>query len=227
MAITEATPSPLEFEVTPLRKARHKAWLGRYIRKIGDLWEEQGVDIKCYAARQRLRDIKKSMMVPEREEWMHPGLAVAMIAMWGSVDTLVSSDNLEYRDAIRSLSSLTISERKRVVAHAMGIQPAIASRMYSTRNEGLQGATTLYRHYDAAGTLLYVGIAGDFEERSYWHSRNSKWYVDVCSSTIEWFNTRAEALRAESRAIKSEEPVFNIAGARERQLSPIPTPAPR
>lgn len=212
---TETVANPLEFETTPLRRQRHETWVKGYARKMGELWEMEGADLKDPDIRQQLQDIRETMMVPELEQWMSASMAVATLNARHVLDMSDSSDNLRYRNALRTLCSLTISEKKKVVAQAMGILPIIASRMYSLPSEDLKGATSVYRHFDSAGTLLYVGIAADLDSRNYWHRRNSKWFISVSRTTLEWFNTRVEALKAETRAIKTEEPVFNVASASE------------
>ena len=66
--------------------------------------------------------------------------------------------------------------------------------------------TQLYRHYDADNVLLYVGIANDAATRLKRHS----WRKAVARSEITVFKTRAEALAAESKAILTECPKFNV-----------------
>lgn len=69
------------------------------------------------------------------------------------------------------------------------------------------GKTALYRLYDRDGTLLYVGITHDLQERWRSHARNQIWWLDVARKEHVWFNTRAEAETAEKRAILSEDPL--------------------
>ena len=81
----------------------------------------------------------------------------------------------------------------------------------------------LYRHVDAAGVLLYVGISVGLRERTDDHARSSEWAAWVVESRAEWFPNRDEALRAEREAIEREAPIFNViharAGAAERRLA--------
>jgi predicted GIY-YIG superfamily endonuclease len=79
--------------------------------------------------------------------------------------------------------------------------------------------TTLYRFYDAAGRLLYVGIAGNPGRRFNEHSRDKAWWSQVARSSMEHFATREEALWAEEVAIKVEQPAYNVVHNRSpRQL---------
>lgn len=71
---------------------------------------------------------------------------------------------------------------------------------------------TLYRFFDSEGRLLYVGISKFFEARLKQHYRNSSWFFDSHSVTLEHFETRAQVEAAESLAIQTESPLHNKAG---------------
>lgn len=71
---------------------------------------------------------------------------------------------------------------------------------------------TLYRFFDSEGRLLYVGISKFFEARLKQHYRNSSWFFDSHSVTLEHFETREQVEHAESIAIKTESPMHNKAG---------------
>ena len=73
--------------------------------------------------------------------------------------------------------------------------------------------TALYRLYDAADRLLYVGITHDLEQRWVGHrySPTSTWWPEVHRKAIEWHPTRQAADVAETAAIASEKPLHNKA----------------
>ena len=75
--------------------------------------------------------------------------------------------------------------------------------------------TSLYRHFAADGTLLYVGISLSWPARTKAHAHNSRWFERVARVEIEHFATREAALIAEREAIKREKPRFNIVHNRE------------
>lgn len=75
--------------------------------------------------------------------------------------------------------------------------------------------TSLYRHFDSDGALLYVGISMSWPARTKQHVHGSRWFDQVAKVEIERFSTRAAALEAERQAIKSEKPKFNIVHNRE------------
>lgn len=74
--------------------------------------------------------------------------------------------------------------------------------------------TTLYRLFDAAGDLLYVGISTRPMQRVREHSKGQTWWTEVASQTFEHFPTRPEAATAELAAIRTENPRYNVAGAK-------------
>ena len=68
----------------------------------------------------------------------------------------------------------------------------------------------LYRHFDAAGRLLYSGILRNVGWRLMAHERTAGWWADVRRIEITPpFRSRAEALEAEATAIKNERPLYN------------------
>lgn len=72
--------------------------------------------------------------------------------------------------------------------------------------------TALYRLYDSAGTLLYVGITADVEARMVNHAYEKPWWPRVVRRTVEWHENRKIALAKELAAIRSEAPKHNVNG---------------
>jgi predicted GIY-YIG superfamily endonuclease len=68
---------------------------------------------------------------------------------------------------------------------------------------------TLYRFFDADGSLLYVGITDTWYQRFHEHERKSGWFSKVASCTFESHETREKVMAAELIAIRSENPEFN------------------
>ena len=73
--------------------------------------------------------------------------------------------------------------------------------------------TTLYRLYDNAGELLYIGIAEHWPTRMTQHARDKVWFKDVADVKIIEYETREQAERAECKAIKNEHPLHNVVHA--------------
>ena len=70
--------------------------------------------------------------------------------------------------------------------------------------------TQLYRHFNAANELLYVGISLSTVVRLSQHKEGSKWYSDIAKVVIENFESRQAALDAEKIAVQSENPKHNV-----------------
>jgi excinuclease UvrABC nuclease subunit len=86
--------------------------------------------------------------------------------------------------------------------------------------------TALYRHFDAAGVLLYVGISLNSIKRTAQHKYGAKWFQRIDRITFTWHDTRAAALAAEAIAIAKERPVWNVVRPKGGAPSP-PVPQER
>jgi hypothetical protein len=71
------------------------------------------------------------------------------------------------------------------------------------------GTTQLYRHFDAEGRLLYVGISLSAIHRLAQHKKTAEWHKNIAKVTVETFETREAALLAETIAIQKENPIYN------------------
>lgn len=70
--------------------------------------------------------------------------------------------------------------------------------------------STLYRYYNEAGVLLYVGVTYEARGRLQQHRLSKDWYYDIKFIRLDHFPAgRDEALRAEALAIKNEKPLYN------------------
>lgn len=73
--------------------------------------------------------------------------------------------------------------------------------------------TALYRHFDAAGQLLYVGISLSAVQRLAQHRLTARWFERIARIEVEWHDSREDAISAEIQAIAGEHPECNIAHA--------------
>ena len=75
----------------------------------------------------------------------------------------------------------------------------------------------VYRLYDHAGVLLYVGASVNPDTRKYAHARKS-WgkEIDKSRTDITWYPSTLLAARAERDGIRNEHPRYNSAGVRGR-----------
>lgn len=67
----------------------------------------------------------------------------------------------------------------------------------------------LYRFFDDAGALLYVGITNNPRSRIGDHRVNSPWWDQAATITLARFASRAELEAAELVAIRDERPKYN------------------
>jgi hypothetical protein len=69
----------------------------------------------------------------------------------------------------------------------------------------------MYRLYDEAGTLLYIGISWSALQRIAQHHDDKHWWRDVATVKIETIKgSRPAAAQAERQAIIAETPLYNI-----------------
>ncbi len=73
---------------------------------------------------------------------------------------------------------------------------------------------TLYRHFDAQGNLLYVGITNYEPKRRMEHKLSAKWFKEIARVETAEFDTREQAAAAEIAAILVEKPLHNIESRR-------------
>jgi len=66
--------------------------------------------------------------------------------------------------------------------------------------------TSLYRHFDKHGRLLYVGVSMNVFSRFLQHAKRAE---PVVRMEVQTYGTRKEALRAEKKAITEEKPIYN------------------
>jgi predicted GIY-YIG superfamily endonuclease len=79
--------------------------------------------------------------------------------------------------------------------------------------------TQLYRHFDAKGELLYVGISLSTMARLSQHRETSAWFRSITRVDIQEYPSREAALHAEREAIRAEKPRHNI-----QHACPVPSP---
>lgn len=70
----------------------------------------------------------------------------------------------------------------------------------------------VYKHFDASGALLYVGVSIDATgNRLREHRSKSAWFESIARIETQDFPTREAAIAAEAEAIRNEQPKFNRA----------------
>ena len=72
-----------------------------------------------------------------------------------------------------------------------------------------QSSGVVYRIFNAAGDLLYVGMSGSAIQRAVQHIEKP-WGREIATITIQHYATYAQALAEEAIAITAEQPRYNI-----------------
>ena len=70
--------------------------------------------------------------------------------------------------------------------------------------------TALYRHFNNANELLYIGISLSAVQRLGQHQKHSHWFSSITHLTITQYINREAAISAETIAIGKEKPLHNI-----------------
>ncbi|WP_448679960.1 GIY-YIG nuclease family protein [Pseudomonas nicosulfuronedens] len=78
------------------------------------------------------------------------------------------------------------------------------------RIEALPKPGFLYRHFDADGALLYVGISLNAISRLAQHKDHAHWFQLIARVEIEQHPSREAAIQAEKIAITKENPRHNL-----------------
>jgi hypothetical protein len=74
----------------------------------------------------------------------------------------------------------------------------------------VNGPSSVYRYYDHSGVLLYVGVTSRGMARNAEHDKSKPWWHYVATQQVDHYETRADALEAEERLIRSFRPPFNV-----------------
>ena len=205
------------FAPTPEMVERHRGWVEEMVAAVWQMWCESGdVAREPDRARRMIEDVRGEYAVSRRERWMHPMRSIAVRVSPEPEDDSVPTggERLDYFDAMRTFAGLSTLERRHWVGLSMGVSPD-SIRKYEdhperrTRRHYVEERTALYRHFDADGRLLYVGISNDPDVRFKLHAYTAGWYPYAARRTDEWYERRADALAAESAAIAGERPLFN------------------
>jgi hypothetical protein len=68
---------------------------------------------------------------------------------------------------------------------------------------------TVYRYYDAAGRLLYIGVTGQGHWRTHQHRRAAPWWPSVVRAEFEHFTDGVAAFEHETALIARLAPLHN------------------
>lgn len=75
-----------------------------------------------------------------------------------------------------------------------------------------ESAAAVYRLYDRAGALLYIGSTNNPAVRWSKHKGSKQWWPEVAAYALTWWPSRAEAFAQEFQVIRAEQPMYNAQG---------------
>jgi predicted GIY-YIG superfamily endonuclease len=110
-------------------------------------------------------------------------------------------------EAIIAIGPVRLDHPVRVKASPTAEQIRAALEQNTLPPAGMTSA--VYRQFDDAERLLYVGVTDDLNRRFRWHLRHSPWVAFAVRRTISWFPSRGDAENSERAAIQNERPLFN------------------
>jgi hypothetical protein len=142
---------------------------------------------------------------------------IKRIALADDYENSNGSKVLTYFEAVRAATEIGRRGRD-VVGDAcdVSLERLIATKGAAFIRDNIEPACYLYRHYDHAGDLLYVGISLSPMRRHEKHFAWANWRHLILRILIEPFASREEALQAEKCAIREEFPKFNATHNRRR-----------
>jgi len=79
--------------------------------------------------------------------------------------------------------------------------------------------TAVYRHYNADGELLYVGMSANPTRRLSEHNSRSGRRNEVARVDIDWFDSKEAAAAVEAQAVRELKPRDNAVGPRFQKQS--------
>lgn len=79
----------------------------------------------------------------------------------------------------------------------------------STERRTMATPHAVYRIYHADGSLLYIGVTWNPQQRLRQHQGWISRYRVPCRVTLTWYGNRVAAYDAEAEAIQAEQPLNN------------------
>lgn len=135
--------------------------------------------------------------------------------------TTLAKSRLGVAHHITSAASVVESGRVRFAARwacggaaqtAVLIADASSFRTCRACEDKLDPQPVVYRCFDSAGNLLYIGSTFQRNQRFRSHELTSQWWAQAADIKLEKFQSIAEARFAEAKAIFAEKPPHNHIG---------------
>lgn len=86
------------------------------------------------------------------------------------------------------------------------------------RYHGPSDPSAVYRIYNTAGDLIYVGMSYDPDVRVRVQRREKVWGHEISRHEVDWHPNRAASQRAEEQLIKERQPRYNVTHTPEHRV---------
>lgn len=203
----ECKPDPLTMSIVH-REVNHAAEMIQAWSKEGG-WSKERTEASLAEERREMLDY---LYGPIEEEWANEKYT---ILDGGEVKYISHVPRLDFLD-IFSLDSLNFVRASVEPSLAL---PGMLKIIFEASDDSFPfprhpdmstEETWLYRMFDEAGVLLYIGISRDAFIRFAQHAKDKPWISQVAKWERESYPSRAQALRAEKAAIQAEHPLYNV-----------------
>ena len=210
-SMTQSDVSDMRFSPTQDMIERHEQYVKTTIKGLTDMWRDNGeLQANEEPPEKILTYLNRMLRLEFKPEWMHPLDVLAVFAAEIDVSELPDShpDRIDHFDAMRTRSGFRQYEWRKEVAKWLdvGVQQI---KWYEPENAGDDDTTYIYRFFDIEDNLLYVGMSYDPALRFRYHRDNAMWWHYQVRHTIEECTSRNQAFQKETKAIKTERPIFN------------------
>lgn len=209
-------------DVTPELASKWDAWKNDYVVSCMTRWIDQGAtsDEALDAGAVVLLELNDVDGVP----WMPMGEALGVkleATLMPGKQPWEGQKRIDFMSACRTLDLCDENTQALAAAFQIGISlEQLQAKYKRLARQSPTNRCALYRHFDKKGLLLYVGISDNPVGRKAQHKTTSPWYRFVDEITVEWFETRDAADKAERAAIRDERPAFNTThNARNRKAA--------
>ena len=118
-------------------------------------------------------------------------------------NNIASWDNWERKHGLTPQEEALLTETGTIVFGNV-------SNQYYTKSPA-DKPTVLYRLWDKDDNLLYIGISYNPIKRLDGHCVDKPWFSEITAITLEHLPTRTDASEKEIKAIKKENPKYNLA----------------
>lgn len=212
-----------KFTPTKTQRQRYEEYVNEYVSVMAKSWVRKNPEASIHDLDKAEKAVRLELSLPDRPEWMHPRMAIAVITSCQADRVIPANQRIDMLDAYRTKVSHNSLEWSNLVGESLGISGLQVRNQYADkRNADKSGRNArrseselnelphvAYRHYDAFGVLLYVGISMDKRSRDFTHKALSPWWKYSTTTEMEVFNSRREAKEREKRLIISLDPIFN------------------